>query len=698
MSAEKTQEIKLNHAITTKSLIISILLYLPLLYLTSLMMLYTDKSGTFGTFIIPMIYIIVVLGMLSKLNKWFQLTVSEYLLVFIVISFLGMHSYFVMNAAGHPLGYFSWAWLMDPYALLQSGVAQDWDKVTPSFLFPAGADRFTIAKQLANGLTPGEVFNFSALMVPIIYWTVVTAFYLLVGVFITFAIIGKLWVEKERLVFPMSVPVTYIIKEGSNFQTKSGLPNILNFSDSKVKVFWAVFVIGVLSGINPLITELFPQFPMSQWWGETLVPLTFLGSLWPGIYASGIFFIPQIAVGLLVPNDILYTSILTWFIFGILYQGLAVTFGIIPYQSGMEYRWPWEDVPGWWLPFPYSRWGGLGVGLGIATWLIWQSRDRVKQVLSTLTGKDEIENGLSLREVTMIGVGATILWWLFIIVSGGDVVTGLLSIILVYLWSFLYARVWAEVFWHTGQSFWEGPNAWLLIYNIGTYTSGFPANPTWDQPNLSIGWNIVNRQMDFLGNWDISYSPYATGWLVNIYKMAYETKSNLKDIFYAIIVAGILNFFLGGILLTWMTVHTSGGISSTNLWATWTFWDPAGKGFKGIWGIASGETPLYYWIYAISGIIVTWAIYLLRLKFAWFWIHPVAMWVSLVIPNYMWLTSLIALIIKEVSVRTVGVKKYEEYVVPAASGWTIGFGAVWLLAAILNLFGVVLPKAAKLWI
>ncbi|MGC8578093.1 MAG: hypothetical protein ACP5M7_08910, partial [Thermoproteota archaeon] len=171
MSTEKPQEIKLNRAITAKSVIISILLYLPLLYLTVLFMLYTDKSGTFGTFIIPMIYIIVAFGLLAKLNKWFQLTASEYLLIFIVLGFLGMHSYFLMNAAGHVLGYFNWAWLMDPYALLQSGVAQDWDKVTPSFLFPAGADRFTIAKQLANGLTPGQVFNFGALMVPILYWT-----------------------------------------------------------------------------------------------------------------------------------------------------------------------------------------------------------------------------------------------------------------------------------------------------------------------------------------------------------------------------------------------------------------------------------------------------------------------------------------------------------------------------------------------
>gem|GEM_PF-2962144 len=34
------------------------------------------------------------------------------------------------------------------------------------------------------------------------------------------------------------------------------------------------------------------------------------------------------------------------------------------------------------------------------------------------------------------------------------------------------------------------------------------------------------------------------------------------------------------------------------------------------------------------------------------WIHLVAMWVTLTIPNYMLLTSLIVLIIKEVSVRT----------------------------------------------
>jgi hypothetical protein len=46
----------------------------------------------------------------------------------------------------------------------------------------------------------------------------------------------------------------------------------------------------------------------------------------------------------------------------------------------------------------------------------------------------------------------------------------------------------------------------------------------------------------------------------------------------------------------------------------------------------------------------------------------------------------------------VGIKRYEEYAMPACAGWILGFGAAWLPAALVNLFAVVLPRMSALWL
>ncbi|MCX8182928.1 MAG: hypothetical protein N3F08_00695, partial [Crenarchaeota archaeon] len=96
-------------------------------------------------------------------------------------------------------------------------------------------------------------------------------------------------------------------------------------------------------------------------------------------------------------------------------------------------------------------------------------------------------------------------------------------------------------------------------------------------------------------------------------------------------------------------------------------------------------------------IILALVLYVLKLKVPIFWFISVpALYISMTIPTYMWLTSLIALIIKFVVIRTIGIKRYEEYAMPIVAGWILGFGAMWLPAALLNL-GVVLPKMQTLF-
>lgn len=97
------------------------------------------------------------------------------------------------------------------------------------------------------------------------------------------------------------------------------------------------------------------------------------------------------------------------------------------------------------------------------------------------------------------------------------------------------------------------------------------------------------------------------------------------------------------------------------------------------------------------GIALALVIYVLKFKAPFLWFPNVpALYVAITIPTYMWMTSLIALIIKYLTIRTIGIKKYEEYAVPIVAGWILGYGAMWLPPALINLFGVAIPKMQTL--
>jgi len=116
--------------------------------------------------------------------------------------------------------------------------------------------------------------------------------------------------------------------------------------------------------------------------------------------------------------------------------------------------------------------------------------------------------------------------------------------------------------------------------------------------------------------------------------------------------------------------------------------------------MGAGMTPAVVAGYFFGfGILLGIVLYILKARFTWFWfINVPALYVGMTIVTYMWLTSLLALIIKYVAIRTVGIKRYEEYAMPACAGWILGFGAAWLPAALVNLFAVVIPRMSALWL
>jgi len=694
-------EVELRTGLTAKSLAVSIPLAIFFAYMSVVVGLYTDKTSTFGTFILPMVYLVVIFELLGRANPKMRLTPQELVFVFSVISFLGMHSYLTMHAAAHnnPLSMPVYGALSDYEAFSIDALRDYWSRAVPAVIIAPEPIRFEIATMLMNGKAPGQAVPWGYIMNAIIYWGLVYMFYAFISIFVTF-VFGKVWVEEERLIFPLAVPALYLFREAGEVDPTTNKSRLFNFKVPTSKIFWGMFVIGMISGIQPLIAELWPEFPASAWWGEQNVNLPFLAALWPGIYASAIFFIPQIAVGLVMPNDALITLILGWIIFGVLYQGIGVSMGIVAYQAGMEYVWPWEAYPGVWMPFPYRYVASTGVGLGIAIWCLYTQRKRFASVFSSLWKGGE-ERGLSMRTIPLLLLIGAFGWYALMLIEGADPLIALLVPLWALVFHVTYARVYAEVFWHVGTGWGAGPAAWDPTYIVGSALRGWPAPTavTWDTPMTDPAWFTIARHMANAGHWNVSFGPLSGGFQVTLYKLAYELRMRMRDFLIALIIGMVVLLFVFVPLDTYFIFNTQGGVNQLgDRVFTWWPWVAAGYYHRGRWA-GPAELTVEYSLeicYAL-GILLALVLYILKLKVPLFWFISVpALYISMTIPTYMWLTSLIALIIKFVVIRTIGIKRYEEYAMPIVAGWILGFGAMWLPAALLNL-GVVFPKMQTLF-
>lgn len=697
-AVEARKEVEFLPGLTKRSLAIGIPLLLIYAYLSVVIGLYTDKAGTFGTFVLPMIYLVAIFEILGRANPKWRLAPQEWVFVFSLFTFMGMHSYLTMHAAAH-INPPQYVWSCIPwgdYLAFRIDPLRDfWSKAVPAVSIPPEPLRFSVAAMVVDGRSPGQAIPWGAVLQPLLYWGLVYLFYSFISAWIAFTF-GRPWVEEERLAFPLAVPSLYLFREASEAST-GNKSRLFDFNIPHTKVFWAMIVIGIISGINPLLAEILPPIPIAAWWGETNVALPFLAHLWPGAYAAAIFFIPQIAVGLVMPNDALITLILCWIVFGVLYQSIGVATGIIPYRPGMEFVWPWEDYPGMWMPFPYRLIAANGVALAVTVWMLFRYRRRIGETLSTLWKRDIVERGLSLRLVTALMLIGFFGWYALLLAEGASPIVALLVPIWAILFSVMFARVYAEVFWHVGTGWGQ---AWIPSYEFGRHVHGWPsyAEVTWGTPNTNPAWFTVARHTANLSNWNITFSPLSSGHQVTLYKLAHDLKMRMTDLLIAIILGTLVFSFIAMPIEAYFILHTRGGLRATNV-AGWWPWMAAGWYHRGYW-MGAGQTPdVVSWLFYGVGLLIGLALYVLKVRFAWFWFLNVpALYVGMTIATYMWLTSLLALAIKFVAVRTVGIRRYEEYAMPACAGWILGFGAAWLPAALVNFIAIVIPRMGALWL
>jgi len=678
------EKVEMNKALTAKSLGTGIVLTVVLIVLGNLTWLYTSKGEVITVVLLPFFYYALLNVILAKISPGLRFSGAEMTLLYTVTLLAGS------------LGPCSWGDVFQQYiekTIVASGMlliepslvayTKPW---VPSYMFPTNE---AVLNAFYNGLSPGQILPIGEFIVPVIYWSVYTLLIYTLLFFFGFGLWGKRWVEVENLLFPYAVPVSYTIKASLDVEEDTKKHRWFSLRIGEYKVFWAAFVIGILAAAMPVISQFLPAIlpAGTQEYGATPIEFPAVAAALPSTMARGTMQIDQIAIWLLLPTNSLATIVLVWVALGVVYPAVAVQAGWIPYEPGVEYRWSWDNTPGNWYPFPFEvMWIGVLLGFGIVT--LWTLRDRFKEMLASLTGEDKVEYGLSLRLMTIMGIVVTLAILVFFIASGVPPIIAVIMLIMGYIVMTFLAKLTSMVFFHVGDFFgWGGQS---FVYAPGASLGYWPSSPT-VETNTYAAFATSSMALPFNGCWTLRCVGIGPGGAASLYKVARDTKANLRDVLVGSLVMCIIGVPIGMFSYIWIVSH-GGGVTHTSSWGAWVHWWKYGTGLLGYGTGITGDSNMWApFQWHALGIVLFFIIYALRMKFAWFFIDPAAFAFAAPYMDYSWLCALVALVIRVILVRAVGTTRFTKYVVAMASGLIWGYALLLLLLWLVEFTTVVWP-------
>lgn len=659
--------------VTAKSVTATVIIFAIFIPFSLIGRYFTDRPETFYGYPMTFLVMVFIFYLLGKLGPRFEFTAQEFAVVYAMTTFIGGSR--ILMWWGHteqiwPLFTLSFA----PIALGLNSNPSVWDALVPDYLFPI-ANREELVGMLMNGISPGETFALTALANPIMIFTIFAWLASCLSMAIVWGIIGHSWANVERITFINALPTIMVTRWGIEEKSLWGFKGAM-------KLFWVLFIFGIIAAGTPLMLEVFPAIPVLAafefgWFQLRLLP--FMPSILPGGLGFGWMNWVQILMGLILPNEILLSCVWNWLIFGVIYNAIALASGwYVSYSPGDELAspgaLPWAQAP---LNLRQVAYGGM-LGGGIC--LLWMSRDRIKMIAETLTGKDTQDLGLSMRFIAILGLGSFLVFWILLSALGVPVIIGLMWLVMFILYHLMTARAQATYVDHPG-ALWGFD--WHVLYptgaSLGYWPATVPSNQAW----------FLTRSMTFGQS---SWVNRCGGWwqiagLAPIYKIASEFRINLKHLTYlmlAVMIIGVPTVFFSQ---AFIAAHV--GYLNTNMYSwmagtveeqgTVTAALPPGATFE----LAEG------WI--IGGLIYGIFLYFLKTFVPALPYDPFMMVISLVNLEWWWLMALFSVIIRIIVIRIVGPETYTRYALAAVIGGLAGYGVVFTVASFVNFGMVALP-------
>jgi len=676
------EKVEYGKPLTAKSLVVSMIFLVVAMVLSNFTVLYKSK-GIFASFMFPFFYLALFNMLLGKISPKLKLNIHE--MVLLLMSWFFVLGPFATGIGS--FGAFSEMTLYSPIYILADPASKVYfDKWIPSYMAPKSD---LAISAFYNGLKPGQSLPWGEFVVPIAYWTTYTTLVFSFGWFLAFGVWGRRWVEVENLTFPLTVPFLYPVEASFDVDKETKKSKWLSLRDPGYKISWIAFIVGVLLAAFPLYNQYVPVgVPGLGDYGEVGLNLP-LASVLPGAHLRMIFMHDQWALWLLLPINSLASIVLLWLVVEVIVLVVGVQAGIIPYTRGMEYG--WSPSAEWQYPFPYGvAWMGAWMGFGIIT--LWTLRGRFKELYNSLRGENKTEFGLSLRLITIFGIVVTLGLIIFFIGTGVPVITALIMVGIAFITYTMVGKL-ASMFWvhcadfcsHGGFSYWLYPGV----------VSGYWPSTTEVSAQTPAWFATASMGLPFNYDWSLRCSTMGQGVVAGIYKIAYETKTNMKHLLVGALLVIITGTSVAYVSYTWFISH-SGGVLRTGSWGSWVGgykyggveW-PGGGVTTGIIGDTRYES-VFPW--HLLGMAIIFAVYFMRMKFTWFWIDPAAIAYSLPFMGWHWGVALIALVVKLVLTRFIGATRFNNYARHMAAGLVMGYVAPLIVVWLIEFFTAMIPN------
>ncbi|MEM3046984.1 MAG: DUF6785 family protein [Candidatus Bathyarchaeia archaeon] len=531
-------------------------------------------------------------------------------------------------------------------------------------------------------------------------WAPVIAFWVLWGWGAYFLgasvamIMRRRFVEVERMTFPVAQAYQQLVafwQKGEAVEVSSGeKPRY-----SRTKMTLVGLIIGIITVLPWILRLSFAWFPSLYGW-EALpwaghAGLLLLEYAIPALhYALPMATLEMslnpivVGMGLLLSLDVLFSSWVSWLIFGVLVPVSLANAGYYPSPG------PWGQGARYWIyghTGVYEAVAFFDIGLvffGLSIWPLifgWRYiREVAGSIMRPKPGEAERE-GFTYRTMFIIFIFGLALIGALALVSG----TGVPSVLALWLFATLavlaMTRIHGEAvtFMDSFQHFHSG----------NLYNTVFPGW-TDDMVNqnyyntMVLGHSLFGR--DFVNN-----PGGTTAYAFNNYRLQLYSKTWVRDLFIAATIGVMVGLPVA--LITQVHLGYSAGVQKTPGGNTAYWW---------IWWIIPAQMPTGavtrptapYLDRAIIGFLAAGALMFLRARFAWFPLNAVGVGIGATTAQAFQgfgAAYLVSWIIKYALLKLGGARAYDGYVIPFIGGFIGGWMTGLLIGTILSVLKFFFP-------
>lgn len=614
------------------------------------------------TVFMPITYVLLVIALAIKKIGFFKNFINPVTMTYLytlAVGIISMNSMAAADIVYLPPAYW-WSLAVNP-------MAPDY---TPSWFGPSP----DMAKQLIKGGVP---ISWIEWIPSILWWWWLYSICSLMMLGIA-SILRYDWIDVERIPYPHTAPAHSIVAllEPERFGRVSKwapiIGSIIGFS----------FITVMFMIIN------FPWFPDIYGWRLDTCPsgLTYVT---PGSPLASIIFLTGanknplfVAIAYMAPLTTLFNAWFWYLVFVILFQ-VAYYFGYytgVPEISGCGRVYCTTESVFHLPPLHLLVFESMGICSGIFIAYLFVRKgyilDTLKAALGMKSSLNNVEKNepMKYRHAWLLVVISSILILISLHVCGIGPLPAITLVFILVLYHLVWARVWGVTGFYAPSGFYVAPGYFRWIWPVDPV----PMTKEW---SLTMNFAIVeftNAPYDGFGT--ILYGSFAS------FTEAKKTDVNPRVIFKILLVTAVIVPLLT--LLTWIFASHTWGYSKT----LGSYWEPVGRFYP---EYVSSMPAIGEWRPAfLAGFIIAIVLMYLHSKFLWFPFEPVGMLLGIsnwTMEQGIWLSVAIAWILKTLTLRIGGSRAYENYGVPTACGFMVGYSIGALTVGIIGIYRFFFP-------